>query len=140
MKLRKEGTDYSEPGRVNSVIGPGAVFSGECSVDGTLRIDGEMEGTVKATKMVIIGRGGVVKGDIIVEATIVGGSVHGNISASQRVELQKGSSVEGDIRAAKLVVEEGTLFNGKCTMGSASSGTLKLFDSESPAEKKTSER
>ncbi|MFQ6103955.1 MAG: polymer-forming cytoskeletal protein [Candidatus Glassbacteria bacterium] len=135
MKLRKDESDLKETGKMNSVIGPGALFSGECTVDGTLRIDGEMSGTVKASKMVIIGKTGVVKGDIHVEVSIVGGSVQGNINATGRVELQSGSSVEGDITTAKLIVEEGTIFNGKCCMGEGKDGPIRLFDDEETVEK-----
>ncbi len=139
MKLRKDERNHSEPGKVNSVIGAGTTFSGECNVDGTLRVDGEMVGTVRATQMVIIGKNGVVKGDVFVEATIVGGTVKGNISASARVELQSGASVEGDITTAKLLVEEGTVFNGKCHMGELTDGTIRLFDGEGATETQGSE-
>jgi len=137
--LRKDERDHGEPGKVNSLVGPGATFSGECSVDGTLRIDGEMVGTVKASRMIIIGKTGVVKGDVIVEATIVGGKVIGNIIATERVELQSGACVEGDIRTQKLTVEEGTVFNGKCAMGNEVDGTIKLFEKEKPAGEKATE-
>jgi len=138
--LRKEEREQTEPGKINSVVGPGATFSGECSVDGTLRVDGEMIGTVKASRMVIIGKTGVVKGDVIVEATIVGGKVIGNIIARERVELQTGACVEGDIKTQKLTVEEGTVFNGKCNMGGELDATIKLFEGEQAGEEQAKKR
>jgi len=139
MKLRKDERDYGEHGKVNSVIGQGTTFSGECSVDGTLRIDGELVGTVRATKMVVIGRSGVVKGDIYVEEAIVGGKVFGNILATGRVELQSGSFLEGDVKTSRLVVEEGTIFNGRCSMGEIEDGTIKLVAEDVKVEKLGSE-
>jgi cytoskeletal protein CcmA (bactofilin family) len=137
MRLRKDERDHGEPGKVNSLVGPGASFSGDCNVDGTLRVDGEMIGTVRASRMVIIGKTGLVKGDVFVETCIVGGKVHGNIVASQKVELQSGAYVEGDVRTAKLIVEEGTVFNGSCNMGDDIDNTLKLFEGEKLPEEKT---
>jgi len=137
--LRKDERDHGEPGTVNSVVGPGATFSGECNVDGTLRVDGEMIGTVKASRMIIIGKTGVVNGDVIVETTIVGGKVKGNIIATEKVELQSGACVEGDIRTQKLTVEEGTIFNGKCNMGGEIDSTIKLFEGEDNTQEKATE-
>ncbi len=136
MKFGKEEKEYSEPGKVNSVIGPGATFSGECSVEGTFRIDGEMQGTIRASRMVVIGKSGVVKGDVFVESALVGGKVQGNVIATGRVELQAGAVIEGDIKTAKLIVEEGTVFNGKCSMGDDAKGTIRLFGEEAGEQKK----
>lgn len=135
MKLGRTEKDFGDPGRVNSVIGPGATFSGECTVEGTVRIDGEMVGTLRATGMAVIGKTGVVRGDIFVENAIIGGRVCGNVNATGRVELQSGAHVEGDITTAKLIVEEGTVFNGRCSMTEGHSGTIKLFGSGGGVEK-----
>jgi cytoskeletal protein CcmA (bactofilin family) len=135
MKLRRTEKEFGDPGRVNSVIGPGAAFSGECNVEGAVRIDGEMVGTIRATGMAVIGKTGVVKGDIFIVDAIVGGRVCGNINATGRVELQAGAIVEGDITTSKLVVEEGTVFNGKCSMRESNDGTIKLFGTGGAVEK-----
>lgn len=136
MKFGKDEKEYSEPGKVNSVIGPGATFSGECTVEGTFRVDGEVQGTVRASRMIVIGKTGVVKGDVFVESALVGGKVQGNIIATGRAELQTGALIEGDIKTAKLIVEEGTVFNGKCSMSDVGNGTIKLFEEEAGEEKK----
>jgi cytoskeletal protein CcmA (bactofilin family) len=135
MRLRKSENGLGDPGKVNSVIGPGAVFSGECNVEGAVRIDGEMIGTVRATRMAVIGKSGTVRGDVIIDDAIVGGRVYGSIIATGRVELQSGALVEGDITTSKLVVEEGTVFNGKCSMVEQHAGTIKLFAPGSAVEK-----
>ena len=102
--------------RLNTIVGQGTVLKGECSVNGTVRIDGIIDGTLKATGVAIMGKSGQVKGDLIVGNAIVGGVVEGSVMAEGRLELQSGARVEGDIKAKKLVVEEGVFFQGFCNM------------------------
>ncbi len=102
--------------RLNTIVGQGTVIKGECSVNGTVRIDGIIDGSLKATGVAIIGKSGQVKGDLKVGNAIVGGVVEGSVMAKGRLELQSGARVEGDIKAKKLVVEERVFFQGFCNM------------------------
>lgn len=106
----------SEGERLNTIIGQGTVIRGECSVNGTVRVDGMVDGSLKATGVAIMGKSGKVKGDLIAISAIVGGVVEGSVIAEGRLELQSGARVEGDIKAKKLIVEEGVFFQGFCNM------------------------
>ena len=108
--------------RLNTIIGQGTVLRGECSVNGTVRIDGVVDGSLKATGVAIMGKSGQVKGDLVAVSAIVGGVVEGAVIAEERLELQRGARVEGDIRAKKLVVEEGVFFQGFCNMEDKKAG------------------
>ena len=102
--------------RLNTIIGQGTVIKGECSVKGTVRVDGTIDGSLAATGVAILGKSGQVKGDMNIGNAIVGGRVDGSVIAGGRLELQTGARVEGDITAKKLVVEEGVFFQGYCNM------------------------
>ena len=102
--------------RLNTIIGQGTVIKGECSVNGTVRVDGIIDGSLAATGVAILGKSGQVKGDMNIGNAIVGGRVDGSVIAGGRLELQTGARVEGDITAKKLVVEEGVFFQGYCNM------------------------
>ena len=102
--------------RLNTIIGQGTVIKGECSVNGTVRVDGIIDGSLAATGVAILGKSGQVKGDMNIGNAIVGGRVDGSVIAKGRLELQTGARVEGDITAKKLVVEEGVFFQGYCNM------------------------
>ena len=114
-KITKEGE------RLNTIIGQGTVLKGECSVKGTVRVDGIIDGSLNATGIAILGKSGQVRGDLYVGNAIVGGQVDGSVIASGKLELQTGAKVEGDIKARKLVVEEGVFFQGHCDMKEAAS-------------------
>jgi cytoskeletal protein CcmA (bactofilin family) len=101
-----------------SIIGPGMNIVGDLVTDGTVRIEGRIEGTVRAGKSVIIGKGGEVVGDVLTQDAVIGGTVRGTVVAESRLELQSTSEIEGQIRArsAHLMLEEGARFNGQIQM------------------------
>jgi cytoskeletal protein CcmA (bactofilin family) len=101
-----------------SIIGPGMRIVGDLVTDGTVRIEGEIRGTVRATKGVVVGREGLVEGEIYTEDAVIGGRVRGTIVAESRLELQASCDIEGVIhaRAQHLHLEEGARFNGQVQM------------------------
>ena len=101
---------------VNTLIGEGCIFEGNLNLTTATRIDGKVRGNIKSDGMLIIGENGSVEGDINCSEILIYGTVIGNIDA-QRVELKKGSSLTGDMRVDALVIEEGALYNGRCSMG-----------------------
>jgi cytoskeletal protein CcmA (bactofilin family) len=113
----KEGESIAGEGKMNSIIGKGCKINGTIDVkDGTIRVDGEFEGTVNCPDTLVIGKGGRVKADIKVKNAVIGGTVIGNIDADEKIELQAGSRVEGDIKTSRLVIDEGVFFEGSCKM------------------------
>jgi cytoskeletal protein CcmA (bactofilin family) len=116
---------------LNSMLGQGCKIKGDIELQGTIRIDGQFEGSISCPDTLIIGKSGVVKADVKVKSAVIGGKLVGNISATNKIELQSGSHVEGDIQTARLVIDEGVFFEGNCKMGSAAAGTTKEADTAS---------
>lgn len=108
-----------QPGRegVISIIGPGMSVTGDCQAEGTLRIEGNVKGTVSAGKAVVVGKEGVVDGDVITQDAVVGGRVTGSIVAESRLELQATCVVEGEIKAKRIKLDEGGRVNGMVHIG-----------------------
>jgi cytoskeletal protein CcmA (bactofilin family) len=101
---------------VISIIGPGMKLVGDCETDGTIRIEGVVEGSVKAGKAVVVGKDGKVKGDITTQDAVISGSVVGTVSAESRLELQATARIDGEIRARRMQLEEGAILNGTVQM------------------------
>lgn len=101
---------------VVSIVGPGMTVEGDCSTDGTLRVEGRVEGTVRAAKAVVVGEDGEVVGDVHTQDAVVAGRVEGSITAESRVELQASARVEGDIRSRRVKLEEGGFVQGRLEM------------------------
>ncbi len=107
-----------------SIIATGMIVTGDVVTDGIVRIEGEVRGTVRAGRAVLLGPNGRVDGDIVTEEAVVGGTVAGTIVASGRLELQSTCAVFGELisRPTHLKVEEGAQFAGE----------VKLLDAEDP--------
>lgn len=101
-----------------SIIGPGMRIVGDLVTDGTVRIEGEIRGTIRATKAVVVGREGLVEGDIFTQDAVIGGRIRGSVVAESRLELQASCDIEGVVhaRAQHLHLEEGARFNGQVQM------------------------
>lgn len=107
---------------VVSVIGPGMEIVGDIKCDGTVRVEGRVEGSIKATKSVVVGKGGTVKGDIETQDVVVAGGVTGTVLGASRVELQETCRVEGDIRSRRVKLDEGGRVEGRLHMGAEAAG------------------
>jgi cytoskeletal protein CcmA (bactofilin family) len=114
MKNKEKG----ETG-LNTVIGKGSVIEGTIEVEGEIRIDGRVKGKVSSTEALTIGNGGVAEADLNTKIAVIGGNVTGNVFASEKIELQSKAVVEGEITTKNLMVEEGSIFHGKCNMKDA---------------------
>lgn len=115
MKGKVE-TDLGKNGRINTMIGRGAIINGDLKIQNSLRIDGQVKGDIQVTETMILGKEGAITGSIHAGDVVIGGKVHGNIVASGKVLLESKSVVCGDIQATQLVVDEGAIFDGQCKM------------------------
>jgi len=104
------------PKDVNAFIGKNSQFVGKLTFDGTVRIDGKVEGEVFSKGTLIIGPGAQIEAKINVDVVIISGTVHGDIFSKKRVELRAPGKLYGNIAAPSLVVEQGVIFEGKCKM------------------------
>ncbi len=107
----------SEPaGDLSGFLDRGITVKGEVSFKDTLRIDGRFEGTIRSGKTLIIGEAADVNAEIEVSSLYVSGHLRGQAKVSDRIELSNTARVECDLNTAVLVVEEGAVFEGRCTM------------------------
>lgn len=111
---KEERSSIQEP--AISIIGPGMTIVGDCQTDGTVRVEGRVEGTIRAGKSVVVGRSGEVVGDIFTQDAVISGKVSGSIVADSRLELQSTCAVEGEIRSRRILLDEGGRFNGNVQM------------------------
>jgi len=108
-----------ELGDVVSIIGPGMKITGDCESDGTIRVEGSIEGSVKAAKSVVVGKDGLVVGDVTTQDAIIAGRVNGSVTAESRVELQASCRIQGDILSRRVKLEEGGQVDGALHMGAS---------------------
>jgi len=98
-------------------IAEGTRITGEISGATDLLVEGELEGHVKVESRVVVGEGGLVRGQITARSVLVAGAVEGNVRGSERVEVGGSGKLEGDIQAPRVTIAEGAFFKGKVEMG-----------------------
>ena len=109
--MKKANTD------IQTFLGPETTLEGKLAVEGTVRLDGHCTGTIESKEgVVVVGDGAVVQADILVHTATISGEVSGNIRAIHCIELQPPARVHGDLHAPVVVIDEGVVFEGNCTM------------------------
>jgi len=101
---------------METIIGHDTCLEGTLSSKVNLRIHGRVKGTVLCESLLIIGAEGYVEGEITSYDVFIAGEFTGNVTAKNKVEIAENGKVHGDITTAKIVIDPGVLFEGRCKM------------------------
>ena len=115
--------------KLESFIGAKSSFKGNIKTEGTLRIDGSVEGNIEVDWL-ILGETADIKGDVKARGIIVGGKINGNLSAKELIEIRSKGYLTGEIVTNKLVVAEGGILEGRSSMQRESSNVVELQAAE----------
>jgi len=108
---------------LHNQIGSGTKIIGNIETSESIRIDGEIEGNITSKGKVVIGPNGKVKGIVNCANSEVSGTLEGKVLVSELLSLKASSKLIGDINTAKLTIEPGAIFTGRCDMGGVKSGS-----------------
>ena len=111
MKFRLKQSD-----QVCGFLDKGTNMTGELEFVGTLRIDGNFQGSISTADNLIVGEHAVVHADIKVGEIEIHGQFFGNIEAKNRVEIFPSGRVRGDIHTPVLCVSPGAMLDGGIRM------------------------
>lgn len=105
-----------EPDQIEVILGARASFSGHLRCDGSIRLDGVVEGgSIETPANVIVTPDAKVIADITARNVSVSGAVKGTITA-ERVELLDGGRIWGRVNAASFLLDEGGFLRGELVM------------------------
>ena len=99
------------------MIGAGTIINGDVQSKGDIRVDGTLKGSVTTEGKVVLGKGGVIEGDVVCKNADVSGILKAKITVSQLLSLKTSAKLNGDITTNKLSIEPGAEFTGSCSMG-----------------------
>lgn len=116
MLGKKDSEVFSSSGNLNTIIGKGSAFEGNLKVQSTLRVDGKVKGNITTSDSLVVGKEGDINGEISVRNAIVGGKMKGKLNATGKVVLEANSVFSGELKTSKLVIDEGAIFEGNCSM------------------------
>lgn len=119
-KRMEEGTSSQ------NIIAQGTKIVGDFNSEGDFRIDGAVEGNLKTSGKVVVGKSGIVKGTLHGTDAYFEGRFSGKLALSGTLTLKSSAHIEGEVLVGKLAVEPGATFNVTCIM----KGTVKEMKGE----------
>src|SRR6476646_55339 len=118
MWAMKERSQQAEQDSENfTLLGRGVDFKGVVNFDGTVRVDGRVEGEIHTTGTLIVGEHAIIKGIVSAGVLMNSGKINGTITAVEKIQILKPGVLVGDIRTPLIAIEEGSHFHGMCDMG-----------------------
>ncbi|SDG74279.1 bactofilin family protein [Winogradskyella thalassocola] len=109
-----------------NIIAQGTKIVGDIASQGPFRIDGTVEGNVKTSGKIVVGKSGYIKGTLQGENADFEGKFSGKLILSGTLSLKSTAHIEGEVHISKLAVEPGATFNATCSM----KGTVKSLSNE----------
>jgi len=114
-----QGTDTVPGDEVIAFVGKGVEFKGVITYNGTVRIDGRLDGEIHTAGVLMVGQEAVITAKVTAGTVISRGHITGDIVAAGRVRLLAPAILNGSVKTPLLSMEEGVLFNGSLEMAKA---------------------
>ena len=105
-------SDVTDGGK-RLIVGEGIQMKGEITACDRLVVEGQVEVTLKATRMLEIKPTGHFTGSCEVEEAEVSGVYDGNLTVRGRLTVHAGGRVTGDISYGEIELERGAQITGK---------------------------
>ena len=102
---------------LNAFLGEATSFKGTLTFEGTVRVDGKLEGEIFTKDTLVIGESATVSATVHAGVVVISGTVQGNITAEKKVELHASARLFGNMSTPLISIAEGVIFEGNCTMG-----------------------
>jgi cytoskeletal protein CcmA (bactofilin family) len=97
---------------VNTLLGPDSSFRGDLVVDGFVRVDGDLRGSVRTTGKIIVSELARCNASIIARSAVVGGVIRGDVCVLERLTILDGGVIVGNVFAPKLDADGEVLIHG----------------------------
>ncbi|MBN2875162.1 MAG: polymer-forming cytoskeletal protein [Spirochaetales bacterium] len=108
---------------VNTLLGPESSFRGDLVVDGFVRVDGDMRGSIRASGKVVVSESARCDASIVARAAVVGGVVRGDVCVSERLTILDGGVIVGDVFAPRLDADGDIVIHGDVAVPGSIEGT-----------------
>ena len=125
LRFRKTKTDA-----VTGFLGSQTEFTGKLAFSGVVHLDGSFQGEIISRGTLVVGSESVVEAQIHSNVLKIAGEVRGDLTATEKIELYPPAKVYGNIRTPSLLVEEGVIFEGTCSMSSVQAEIPALTEPE----------
>ena len=111
MVLGKK-VERTSPDSVDTVVGKSTFLQGTLSSQGSIRVDGRLEGEIIGEGDVIIGQDARVVAKVRARHVVVAGHLQGDVEAAGKLDIAATGVLVGNVKVCHLVVEEGGVLEG----------------------------
>tara|TARA_Y100000385_G_scaffold145352_1_gene150962 strand:- start:1143 stop:1571 length:429 start_codon:yes stop_codon:yes gene_type:complete len=119
-----------------NTIQNGTSITGDVNSEGSIRIDGKLDGSLFTKGKLVVGSNGVISGDVVCQKANIQGRIEGKIEVKEILVLKQSAIIQGDISTRKLVVEEGAIFDGRIEMGAPKNKSIHTNKDEPSIQKR----
>lgn len=100
-----------------TVLGKDVTFKGIVYFEGTVQLDGCVEGEIHTTGVLVVGEHAEIRGSVSVGTLLSSGKIQGTVAAVDKVQLLKTAVQIGDVHTPAFSIEDGAYFQGFADMG-----------------------
>ena len=125
MKMSKGN---STSAKLDTYVGEDTSLVGTLNSKKSLTIYGSVKGAIECQGRVVIGQTGNIEGDILAGDVTISGKIVGNVTATNKLELASTGVLQGDVKTPRLIMEDGSKFDGHCeTISNGSTKTTRAL-------------
>lgn len=97
-------------------LGGESQILGELIFTGQARLDGRFQGNIRGDGTLFIGPNARIEALVNAATVIISGELVGDVVVTKRLELKAPGRLKGNITAPLVVMDEGVVFEGHCSM------------------------
>lgn len=110
-------------GELNGFLDSGSRLVGDLRFDDTFRVDGRFEGRIHSSGRLVVGDTGEIEGEVRVAHVHVAGTIRGTVADAEKVEIVASGKIYGELRTRSLIIADGAVLEGSCSMDESTSKT-----------------
>lgn len=111
MENKRIFDSFADP-MTQSIIRDSTRITGNISGPGDLALDGELQGDISISGLLVIGEKGSVQGKVTAGNMILAGRVRGRVRVEVGIEIRSSGRMKGDVACAKIAIAEGAFLEG----------------------------
>jgi cytoskeletal protein CcmA (bactofilin family) len=97
---------------MTAIVGANTEFEGILHYNGTIRIDGKVQGEIHTDGVLLIGKDAVINARIRARSIVSCGTIIGEVTATEKIALLAPACLKGSVKTPLLSMEEGVCFKG----------------------------
>ena len=113
---KNDNTESSKSSKQQNKLAEGTELIGDITGSGSFRIEGKLEGTLKTAGKVVLGKTGIIDGQLECENADIEGNFSGKIKVKNTLTLKSSAKIDGEVETRRLSIEPGAEFNASCEM------------------------